>query len=160
MLDALQRRTFDAVAVLVNNDYGTQILDDARKRHPRMPVLACARESSNAVVEWVFAHGATAWIDGDPRVVASEVLRTLSSHLASRAPAHDGLLEQLSKREREVLAFIAGGMDNLKIAAFLGVCERTVKTHVSALYRKLAQENRTQLALVGLRLGLKPPEDG
>jgi DNA-binding NarL/FixJ family response regulator len=60
----------------------------------------------------------------------------------------------LSPREREVLILIAAGMDNLKIAAHLNITERTVKAHVTALYRKLQQENRTQLALWAIARGL------
>lgn len=63
----------------------------------------------------------------------------------------------LSPREREVLQLVAGGLDNLQIAARLGVCERTVKAHVTALYRKLALENRVQLALWAAERGLRPP---
>lgn len=63
---------------------------------------------------------------------------------------------QLSPRERQVLGCLTAGHDNLKIAAELGICERTVKAHVSALYRKLLVENRSQLVLRGLELGLAP----
>lgn len=63
---------------------------------------------------------------------------------------------QLSPRERQVLGCVTAGYDNLKIAAELGICERTVKAHVSALYRKLLVENRSQLVLRGLELGLAP----
>lgn len=62
----------------------------------------------------------------------------------------------LSPREREVLQLVANGNDNLQIAARLGVCERTVKAHVTALYRKLALENRVQLALWAADRGLRP----
>jgi two-component system, NarL family, nitrate/nitrite response regulator NarL len=73
---------------------------------------------------------------------------------SSRGPS----LGILSDREREVLAYVAGGVDNLKIAAMLGISERTVKAHVSSLYRKLGSENRTQLALLARELGVRPPE--
>jgi DNA-binding NarL/FixJ family response regulator len=46
-------------------------------------------------------------------------------------------LQALTHREREVLACIATGADNLKIAALLDITERTVRAHVSSLYRKL-----------------------
>lgn len=80
--------------------------------------------------------------------------------LASSAPAVQEVapaLAQLTEREREVLHYVAAGADNMKIASLLDISERTVRAHVSSLYRKLAQENRTQLALLGRRLGLRPP---
>jgi len=64
------------------------------------------------------------------------------------------LLEALSRRELSVLSLLAEGSDNLKIAAMLDISERTVKTHVSALLRKLSVENRTQAALLAHTAGL------
>ncbi len=64
------------------------------------------------------------------------------------------LLEPLSRRELSVLSLLAEGSDNLKIAAMLEISERTVKTHVSALLRKLSVENRTQAALLARTAGL------
>lgn len=66
-------------------------------------------------------------------------------------------LVSITHREREVLRLLAGGADNLKIAAMLGITERTVRAHVSNLYRKIGSENRTQLALAARRMGLRPP---
>jgi two-component system nitrate/nitrite response regulator NarL len=72
-----------------------------------------------------------------------------------RAP-ESVVLRGISPRERDVLVCIASGSDNLQIASRLGISKRTVKAHVSALYRKLGMENRTRLALLALQLGLKP----
>lgn len=73
-----------------------------------------------------------------------------------RTGAAASMLSLLSAREREVLGYVASGADNLKIASMLGISERTVKAHVSSLYRKLTQENRTQLALLARQLGVRP----
>jgi DNA-binding NarL/FixJ family response regulator len=61
----------------------------------------------------------------------------------------------VSQREREVLSLLARGHDNLKIAAELNISERTVKAHVASLFRKLAAENRTELALLGRDAGFR-----
>jgi two-component system, NarL family, nitrate/nitrite response regulator NarL len=63
-------------------------------------------------------------------------------------------LQRLTPREREVLAHVAAGHDNLKIAALLNISERTVKSHVISVYRKLDAENRVQLALLAGQLGV------
>lgn len=55
-----------------------------------------------------------------------------------------------------MLACVAGGADNLKIAAMLNITERTVRAHVSALYPKLERDNRTELARMARDLGMKP----
>jgi two-component system, NarL family, nitrate/nitrite response regulator NarL len=64
---------------------------------------------------------------------------------------------ELTPREKEVLSLVAGGADNLKIAAILEITERTVKAHVAAIYRKLgAPENRAQLAIFARERGIWP----
>ena len=69
------------------------------------------------------------------------------------------LPSSLSPREMEVLSYVAAGYDNLKISAHLNICERTVKAHVSALYRKLRMENLSILSWCssGLQFGLHLP---
>lgn len=65
-------------------------------------------------------------------------------------------VRSLTARELEVLRFVTSGSDNLKIAAHLEITERTVKAHLANLYRKLAVDNRTQLALKARELGIAP----
>lgn len=74
----------------------------------------------------------------------------------ARAAATDRVKE-LSPRELEVLSYVAGGADNLKIAHCLGITVRTVRAHMSNLYRKLELENRIQLALTARTSGIRPP---
>ena len=74
-----------------------------------------------------------------------------------KAQVPQGALERLTAREREVLGYIAAGADNLKIAAHLGITERTVKAHITSIYRKLGPENRTQMAVLACQLGIERP---
>jgi DNA-binding NarL/FixJ family response regulator len=71
-------------------------------------------------------------------------------------PAQVPGLAALTPRERQVLRFVVAGADNLKIAAHLAIRERTVKAHVSNLFRKFNCENRVQLAMRASRLGIQP----
>jgi two-component system, NarL family, response regulator LiaR len=63
----------------------------------------------------------------------------------------------LTKRELEVLGCLARGLPNKVIAQRLGVSEKTVKTHVGNLLRKLGVTDRTQAALYAVREGLVAP---
>ncbi len=63
-------------------------------------------------------------------------------------------LGDLSQRERDVLKLIALGLSNDEIAVKLFISPHTVKNHVSNIYRKLGIDDRTQVALIALRLGL------
>jgi two-component system, NarL family, response regulator LiaR len=66
----------------------------------------------------------------------------------------DARADQLTPREREVLALIGRGFANKRIALELGIAEKTVKTHVGNVLSKLGVSDRTQAALYAARLGL------
>jgi DNA-binding CsgD family transcriptional regulator len=60
-------------------------------------------------------------------------------------------LDRLTAREREVLALIGQGRANREIAAALYISERTARTHVSNILRKLDLSSRTQAAILANR---------
>jgi DNA-binding NarL/FixJ family response regulator len=62
--------------------------------------------------------------------------------------------EELTAREREVLALVARGLPNKTIAAELGISEHTAKFHVAAILAKLGATSRTEAAHIGARRGL------
>jgi two-component system, NarL family, response regulator LiaR len=64
---------------------------------------------------------------------------------------------ELTARELEVLRLIARGLQNKQIAAQLHLSEKTVKTHVSAVLRKLDVADRTQAAMYAVRERLAEP---
>jgi LuxR family maltose regulon positive regulatory protein len=72
------------------------------------------------------------------------------------AAAVPGLAEQLTPREMEVLALVAAGTPNPRIAAELVVTLDTVKKHVSHLLGKLGAANRTEAVTRARQLGLIP----
>jgi DNA-binding NarL/FixJ family response regulator len=65
--------------------------------------------------------------------------------------------DELSTREREVLALLALGYTNRQIATELYLSVDTVKSHMRRLYAKLGVSNRTQAALRADRYQLRPP---
>jgi DNA-binding NarL/FixJ family response regulator len=64
---------------------------------------------------------------------------------------HGGLL---SARELSVLRLVAAGQSNQQIADSLGITERTVKFHVTAIFNKLGADNRAQAVALASRRGL------
>ena len=63
-------------------------------------------------------------------------------------------LDRLTPREREVLVLIGRGFANKRIAAELGLSEKTVKTHVGHVLAKLGVTDRTQAAVIAVRAGI------
>lgn len=59
----------------------------------------------------------------------------------------------LSPRQREILSLIAHGKDNKTIAHELSISDKTVKNHLTTLFRKLNVESRTQAAIWAIRAG-------
>ena len=62
--------------------------------------------------------------------------------------------QPLTRRELEVLGFLAEGLANKNIAARLGISEHTVKTHVAAILTKLDAFSRAEAVAIGARQGL------
>ena len=79
--------------------------------------------------------------------------RALLSARRAASPA-DGL----SGREREVLAMVAEGLPNKLIAHRLGISEKTVKTHLTSVFRQIGVTDRTQAALWAQRHGVTRTE--
>lgn len=60
-------------------------------------------------------------------------------------------IECLTKRELDVLRLISEGCSNKKISDELTISERTVKNHISHIFRKINVEDRTQAAVFAIR---------
>jgi two-component system, NarL family, invasion response regulator UvrY len=71
-----------------------------------------------------------------------------------RVPAVPAVLEALTTREFEVLRLLARGQTVGTIATLLGLSEKTVANHQTALREKLGVRNGVQLALRAAQLGL------
>ena len=86
--------------------------------------------------------------------VTRRLLDQFASGLDTRTPV---ALEQLTEREREILLLVAEGLSNAEIAERLVVGESTVKTHVSAVLRKLRLRDRVQMVIAAYDAGLVKP---
>ncbi len=81
-----------------------------------------------------------------PQVIKS-VSRHKPQHTNEEQHQAQALLDTLSKREKDVAAMIASGKSNKRIANQLNISERTVKAHLTSIFRKLNVADRLHLAV-------------
>ncbi|MEV4894617.1 response regulator [Nonomuraea sp. NPDC050547] len=96
--------------------------------------------------------------DGEA-LLSPSVTRRLIAEYATRAkaPVSTEGLDQLTDREREVLALVGTGMTNDEIASKLFMSPATAKTHVSRAMMKLHARDRAQLVVIAYESGLVKP---
>ncbi len=92
-------------------------------------------------------------------LLSPSVTRRLIAEFATRAkePSRSTQLDNLTDREREVMALVAEGLSNEEIADRLFVSPATAKTHVSRAMIKLNARDRAQLVVFAYESGLVRP---
>lgn len=82
--------------------------------------------------------------------IQPELKFMLNNRLSTRDKGKDKI-ELLTLREIEVLIQVANGMINKEIATLLNISERTVKNHLSNIFKKIDVSDRTQAAVFAIR---------
>ena len=82
--------------------------------------------------------------------VQPELIPLLNSRMINRDIDNEKI-KSLTKREIEVLKDIAAGLLNKEIATNLGISERTVKNHISNIFKKIDVADRTQAAVFAIK---------
>lgn len=89
-------------------------------------------------------------VEGDS-VLSPEMTTKLINQLRKPGPLEgNSLLETLTPREKETLAWLAKGVSNKEIARSLDLTESTVKVHVQNVLRKLSLHSRVQAAVYAI----------
>lgn len=82
--------------------------------------------------------------------IQASLIPALNNRLANRDIDKDKI-DSLTSRELEVLIQVANGMINKEIATSLNISERTVKNHVSNIFKKIDVSDRTQAAVFAIK---------
>ena len=82
--------------------------------------------------------------------IQPELIPMLNSRMINRDIDKEKL-KSLTRREIEVLKAIAAGLLNKEIATNLGISERTVKNHISNIFKKIDVADRTQAAVFAIK---------
>ncbi len=152
---------------------GVAAISTLRAAHPGLKIMALTSFADDEQVFPALEAGANGYllkdIDPDELVTAiravdagespldPEVAKRLLSRFqrpAARSAAQSTLHEALTERELDVLRLLTQGKSNKEIASELYIGDRTVKSHLSAIFQKLAVTDRTQAALYAVRHGM------
>lgn len=150
---------------------GLRALAEFGRARPELPVIVISASEDARDVREALAKGALGYVpkSASPRTLLSAIGLVLNGDvyvppfilaetdvprsLDPRAAAGPGR-PALTDRQIEVLRQLSKGQSNKEIAAELGLSEKTVKAHVTAIFRALNVVNRTQAAAVGRAAGL------
>jgi DNA-binding NarL/FixJ family response regulator len=175
--------TEDAIAALLREarpdvllfDYealgpnGEGLISRLRRGAPAIRVLVLATRSGPETVEGVLQAGASGLVGKESdfamvvRAIGAvargevwanrRVTASALEHLADASRGHGTAGGGLTAREEEIANWVARGLRNKEIAHRLEIHEKTVKTHLNNIFRKLRVDNRIALALRGFAPG-------
>ncbi|MFW6689629.1 response regulator [Streptomyces sp. MAR4 CNX-425] len=105
-------------------------------------------------------HGVRVAARGDALLspaLTRKLIQEYVSRPAGGTPDAEDALCDLTRREREVVTLVGGGLSNEEIAARLHISPITAKTHVSRAMTKLGARDRAQLVVIAYETGLVTP---
>jgi DNA-binding NarL/FixJ family response regulator len=139
--------------------------------HPKTAVLVLTSFSDRPRIMGALDAGASGYLLKD--AASEDVAEGIRAAARGEAPldpraartilaarAEPDPLEGFSTREREVLALLVEGLPNKLIARRLGISDKTVKSHLTRIFRELNVTDRTQAALWAERHGLGKSAQG
>lgn len=131
-----------------------------------LPIIVLSSSEDPKVVRRALAMGALGYVpkSASPQVLLSAINLVLNGDIyvppliLAGGPGNEGVVPEISdaltRRQIDVLCLLAEGLPNKTIATRLELSEKTVKAHVTAIFRALRVVNRTQAASAGRAAGL------
>jgi DNA-binding NarL/FixJ family response regulator len=136
---------------------GMKVLEELSSRRPGLPVMVLSASEEADYVRQTMAKGALGYVpkSASPDTLIAAIKFVLQGEIyvppfmlnasgaSSSSTAGKGL-PRLTKRQEEVLAALCKGLSNKGIARDLNMSEKTVKAHITTIFRLLGVQNRTQ----------------
>ena len=168
-IEAIDRLRPDVVVLDINMPKmdGISVLREIKdkKLSSKIIILTFYREID--IIQNVVDLGASGYIlkeaDSSLLIKAINIVTTgeryIQPSIASMLRQHKVLNQQkptdnLTKREMEIIKLLVAGMYNKEIADKLNISEKTVKNHISSIYKKINVSDRTQAAVYAIKNNL------
>ncbi|WP_111638537.1 response regulator transcription factor [Marinomonas shanghaiensis] len=158
---------FDYCFIYLEDSHFSQQVEDVvalRSVFPKQKVIVFPNQSSQAAALRLFSVGVCGqcapYIGKEQLSLVLSVVESgeiwggkafiqqLIMQSAVTAPSHDSELDDLSERELNVAQLIAKGLSNKQIASEMAITERTVKAHLTSIFKKTKTKDRLSLALL------------
>ena len=158
---------------------GLELLRAIKQEWAEVPVIMLSTYENAPYVKRALADGAAGYLlkdatpedlsqainvamSGSGNVLSPRVIANLfEDQESSRGQNGHGARRNefsLTARENDILSLLSEGRANREIAQALFLSEKTVKAHLAAIFRKLGVTNRTQAAMMAVRMGVGPPQ--
>jgi DNA-binding NarL/FixJ family response regulator len=143
---------------------GVAAINRLRTTTPHVHILVLTTYDTDADILRAIEAGATGYILKDaPREELFRAVRSTAEGQSYLSPSVATRLmgrmrspteESLSRREVEILGFVARGLSNKEIAGKLQISETTVKSHLLHIFAKLQVNDRTQAVTLAVQKGI------
>jgi DNA-binding NarL/FixJ family response regulator len=140
-----------------------ETISNVKMMRPNMPIIVIGPSTDDETILNAIVSGARGYVfDGAPssefaqaiRVVGQGSVwvqrRVLSMFIERAITQRAGMLygaNTITDREKQVLKMLVAGLSNKEIGAPLGIAERTVKSHIAKMMRKVGVHNRIELSV-------------
>lgn len=162
-LEKLPEADPDVLLLDINmpNMSGMEVLKIVKQKHPRIKVIILTVHDDYAYVADALKSGADGYVlKGSDVETLEKAINSVCNGNQYIAPAVQGIINSrksentedvLTAREKQVLNLLAEGYSNRNIAEELDVSEKTVKNHLSSIFKKIGVSDRTNAVIYALK---------
>lgn len=168
LLDSLSKVNSDVYILDINlpDISGVKLIKDIKKKNRKAGVLMLSVHNEVEYIIDSLDNGANGYIlkdsGSDELIKAIHTIYSgdqyiepsLIPHLNARLVQQESdseIVQDITKREKEILISLAEGKSNVEISRILNISEQTVKNHISNLFKKIGVKDRTQAAVFAIR---------
>lgn len=144
-----------------------------RKIFPDLPVAVVSGTENTEIISKIIEVGALGFVPKttDAATIAVAIQAMLEGDVwvpesltsdVKEDPKFSDLADKvatLTPAQYKVLCMLRDGLLNKQIGYNLGIAEKTVKTHITSIFKKLEISNRTQAVIIATQLQLEPPTE-
>ena len=165
-INVMRKRPLDLILMDINMPgtdgvIATQVI---KREFPQTKIIAFTVYEGEEVLQMVKA-GVSAYVLKD--VASSDLIHTLKRVMEGEVVIHPRVVNylvqeftrsdikrndlKLTRREKDILEMLVKGNSNKDMAEAMFISEKTVKNHLTSIFRKLGVKDRTQAAVFALR---------